>query len=138
VLTASVLLVGALSGLLPDPYRRAALGTAAAAVGLVLLVVTAALAAARAGDAYVYVDAHWYARLGVGDGAGVAGGFWLAVVVVVVLGATVLRGLLSQRHETYFRTPGTDRLQPQRPGHLPPPNAASDHREDDAPPSRPG
>lgn len=135
VLTALVLLAGALSGLLPDPYRRAALGTAAAAVGLVLLVITAALAAAAAGSGFAYVDTPWYARFGVGDGAGVAGGFWLAFVLVVVVGAMVLPSLLSLRYEAYFRTPGADWRQPRRPL---PPSAASDPGEDGAPQGRPG
>ncbi|MCI2422216.1 hypothetical protein MOQ72_32770 [Saccharopolyspora sp. K220] len=110
-LTTLVLLAGAASALVPNTYRRVAVGATATAVSLVLLVATAVLAAAHAGSVYVYVDASSWAWLGIGDGAGVSGGFWLALVLVVGTGVVVLSnisGLRSARADADLRMPGLD------------------------------
>ncbi|MQA95421.1 MAG: hypothetical protein GEV11_12510 [Streptosporangiales bacterium] len=96
-LTALVLLAGAASVLIPDTHRRATAGATATALSLVLLVATAALAAAHTGSVFVYVDASSSAWLGVGDGAGVSGGFWLTLVLEVVTGAVVLADIVRLR-----------------------------------------
>lgn len=70
---------------------------------------TAALAAAHAGDVYIYVYADWYAVLGVGDGAGVSGGFWLTLLILVGL-AVAGRRLRFVGAEAERRAPDPDRL----------------------------
>lgn len=101
ILTALVLLAGVASVLIPNDLRRAVVAATATVLSLVLLVATAVAAAAHAGSVYVCVDASSSAWLGVGDGPGVSGGFWLTLLLILATTAVVVTNLLSVRSAGY-------------------------------------
>lgn len=107
VLTLLVLAAGAASVLLPDPVRRAGAGVLAAGTGVVLLTVTALLAASAGGDAYDYVDARWTSWVGVGDGPGLSGGFWLSALLVLAAGGVAVAARRAGAEDD-LRAPGPD------------------------------